>query len=35
MVMVNEAPKLHHEQLDAHNAAIEFLVLATTTDGVR
>jgi len=28
--MMNDAPKLHHEQLDAYKAAIEFLVLATT-----
>jgi len=28
--MMNEAPKLHHEQLDAYKAAIEFLALATT-----
>ena len=29
-MMMNEAPKLHHEQLDAYKAAIEFLALATT-----
>jgi len=28
-MMMNEAPKLHHEQLDAYQAAIEFLALAT------
>jgi len=28
--MMNEAPKLHHEQLDTYRAAIEFLALATT-----
>ncbi len=28
--MMNEAPKLRHEQLDAYKAAIEFLALATT-----
>ena len=28
-MMMNEAPKLHHEQLDAYKA-IEFLALATT-----
>lgn len=27
---MNEAPHLHHEQLDAYKAAIEFLALATT-----
>ena len=29
-MMMNEAPKLHHEQLDAYKAPIEFLALATT-----
>lgn len=28
--MNNDTPKLHHEQLDAYQASIEFLALATT-----